>query len=174
MKKNSVAGELLKHPYFFCFYSVINEVALFLESQGGGITASMVFDEQGELGLRTAQYYDLVSHLNPAIKHHVPNPPTFANDEQVAPLQAADMLAWHLRRRSDNPHEHLPLFDDLTRFHRGYELPQKSIAEIFSKISQVEGIEKLSSKSEWKKVKKEMQEEATSGSWRRHLPPKED
>jgi hypothetical protein len=31
--------------------------------------------------------------------------PKFENDKVVLPLQAADMLAWHIRRHKDHPEE---------------------------------------------------------------------
>jgi hypothetical protein len=65
-----------------------------------------VFDDQGPAGLQCLQWWG-------ALKERVPEPhitvisntPQFKDDRDVVPLQAADMLAWHIRREFEYPHE---------------------------------------------------------------------
>jgi hypothetical protein len=62
----------------------------------------VVFDEHAIFGERARRWYPLVrsymAHQDPADDAVLPKEPTFSSDQEALPLQAADMLAWILRR----------------------------------------------------------------------------
>ncbi len=54
-------------------------------------------------------YRQIVAHASPLLSKLLGNPPRFESDRRVMPLQAADMLAWNLRRRISYPDEQRPI-----------------------------------------------------------------
>jgi methionine-rich copper-binding protein CopC len=60
------------------------------------------FDEQGEAGLLALEWYRLIApHFPAEYKEIFGRSPTMLDDEDYMPLQAADMLAWSVRRDLD-------------------------------------------------------------------------
>jgi len=154
----------LKNPYFTCFYLMVDTVARVFKESGIEQSISFVFDEHGSLGQEAAQWYYAMRDMDGTFSHMLKSSPIFADDELVEPLQAADMLAWHVRRKDDNPDEYLPalkylLHDD------GYiyrELDAESLRSMGQSMSQIEGVEKLQTKKDWKELKHEIQEQLTT------------
>jgi Protein of unknown function (DUF3800) len=65
-----------------------------------------IFDDQNEAGLRALQFWGpLKARLHGPHLTVMSNTPQFKKDDEVVPLQAADMLAWHIRRQIEYPHE---------------------------------------------------------------------
>lgn len=98
----------LKHPairpYFFGFYTMVTQVYSFAFRRHYNNRIEVVFDEQGG---------ESQSYILSAMEHYryiaekswgdlvIPNP-TFQRDTEALPLQAADMLAWLVRRDAYN------------------------------------------------------------------------
>jgi hypothetical protein len=77
-----------------------------------------VFDRQGKIGKRALAWYDwTVKSRSAQLARFFGDPPMFGDDSKVLPLQAADMLAWQIRRQlSDdrrNTQEDTSCFDSL-------------------------------------------------------------
>lgn len=69
---------------------------------------NFVFDEQGKHGLNALSWLGpLKATLKEPHKTILSNTPQFKNDCDFLPLQAADMLAWHVRRVHEHPDEKL-------------------------------------------------------------------
>ena len=69
-----------------------------------------IFDEKKHMEQRVINvYHQIVAHAKPPISKLLGNTPMFKSDEKVMPLQAADMLAWNLRRRISYPDEKRPI-----------------------------------------------------------------
>lgn len=105
-----VAPYPLKQPYFSCFWGIIRTAAdyhLHLDRGRPANTSPVppvefVFDEQGGLGADAALWYNwLKNDQEPDIARLMGDKPIFGDDKQMAALQAADMLAWHVRRRHE-------------------------------------------------------------------------
>ncbi len=76
-----------------------------------------IFDDQGPAGMKCLQWFgELRSRFQEPHRTVLSNTPQFKDDRDVVPLQAADMLAWHIRR--------------------DYEFPGEDRREIFALISQ--------------------------------------
>jgi len=101
-----VAPHVLRQAYFLLFYAVIVKLAHWHHAMGVTLPVDFVFDEQGATGNQAAMWYRYIKNLEkPEIAALFGSSPTFQDDKVVLPLQAADMVAWHLRRRKDRPDE---------------------------------------------------------------------
>ena len=61
-----------------------------------------MFDEQGKTGQRCAEAYPRMKrYLAPQIREVLGGIPTFRNDKDFVPLQAADGVAWVWRRHGE-------------------------------------------------------------------------
>ena len=65
-----------------------------------------VFDDQGPVGAETVVWYSHMKSLEPPhLAEKWGGTPIFRNDKDILPLQAADLVAWHRRRRVEYPDE---------------------------------------------------------------------
>ena len=101
----------LDNPYAILFFKVMamisqfqiwsNQVANF-----GYSPVDFIFDDQGQAGLKSLQWYaGLRERVQEPHRTMISNTPQFKNDRDLNPLQAADMLAWHVRRGREYPEE---------------------------------------------------------------------
>lgn len=88
----------LQSPYYICFYTLIIKLAEYLNETHAHVPVDFVFDEHGQIGRDAVAWYYAVKEDNPRLKHLLGGTPIFEDDKHVLPLQAADMLAWHIRR----------------------------------------------------------------------------
>lgn len=92
----------IRHAYLDLFYALIIKLAQWHHSVGLRIPVNFVFDEQGQMGVDTAIWYGHIKSLQPTgVQELLGSTPIFRNDKKVLPLQAADLLAWHLRRQKE-------------------------------------------------------------------------
>jgi|GEM_PF-5082919 len=86
-------------PYFLAFFSIMRD--MFHLSDAGGHNVEFVFDtHEQDKAVLMREFDRFVSLAPPKIKASIGNSvPDFKSDDEVLPLQAADMLAWHIRRR---------------------------------------------------------------------------
>jgi hypothetical protein len=65
-----------------------------------------IFDDQGPAGMQCLRWWgELKTRLKEPHLTVLSNTPQFKDDRQLVPLQAADMLAWHIRRDFEYPNE---------------------------------------------------------------------
>lgn len=90
--------QLFIHEYSLLFSSVIAEGAYRAQTLGEKI--EFIFDEQGAIGDDSAEAFDLARRLiiDKQFSEVVCGKPIHRCDKEVLPLQAADLLAWHIRR----------------------------------------------------------------------------
>jgi hypothetical protein len=90
-------------PYFQLFYRLIYAVAGFQVQYHWDTPTDFGFDDQGKLGEDTLRWYAIARQiLSPAFKRVLGDTPSFEDDKEVLPLQAADLYAWSVRRRLRN------------------------------------------------------------------------
>jgi hypothetical protein len=97
-----------------------------------------IFDEKRHMEQRVLNaYFQIVKHANLLVSRLLGNTPRFASDEKVVPLQAADMLAWNLRRAIAYPNEERPIADILQLIQPGMlaelQLGQEVLEEFVEK-----------------------------------------
>jgi hypothetical protein len=116
----------LDNPYAILFFQVMraaadlqiefvnripDEVKRQVEREQGVVIAvkpvDFIFDDQGPAGNQCLGWWGgLKSRVqDPPHSIVVSNSPQFKDDREIAPLQAADMLAWHVRREYEYPNE---------------------------------------------------------------------
>lgn len=87
------------HPYDMLFHGIMGSVTALLAKRNISESVKFVFDEQGSAGERAIlTYRQLRRILPPHQSRLVYGSPELADDRVVFPLQAADLLAWQLRR----------------------------------------------------------------------------
>lgn len=97
---------LLQQPYFSVFYAVIIKLAHWHYDLGVTLPVDYIFDDQGAVGAEAVLWYEQIRQWQkPEFAALMGSVPKFEDDEAVLPLQAADILAWHIRRHKDNPGE---------------------------------------------------------------------
>jgi hypothetical protein len=154
-----VAPWPLKNPYFDCFWGVIHTAARYqAEFAPDGPPIDFIFDEQGGTGLEAVMWYGwLKEDQDPAIRRALGATPVFRDDKEVAALQAADMLAWHLRRGHERPEETLPIKALLMTEGAGIDVDAASLEQTARKFRRVPGVQFVQSKAAWRETKKGFQ-----------------
>lgn len=92
----------LSTPYFAITFGVVSAVARHLASQGAITPVTFVFDEQNGVNTDVALFFDyMVQNLDSVSRGLIKMPIGYGDDRRNLPLQAADMLAWHIRRQRE-------------------------------------------------------------------------
>ena len=102
---------ILENPYAVLFFDLLSGVS-HLQAMVYKVTKShyppieFVFDVQNEAEAKCAEWYRELRKIVPEPHRSIiANTPSFKDDRNLVPLQAADMLAWHLRRKACLPNE---------------------------------------------------------------------
>ncbi len=134
----------LRHAYFPCFVGILHGVARTIAEEGWYDKADIIFDEQGSVGRGAAAWYLPIKHSFPLLAANLGGAPIFRDDEEVLPLQAADMLAWYVRREAEGAlSAHQRLIADAIRVrHRHMEIPREMMESWGQAFAKVPGIER--------------------------------
>jgi len=139
-----VAPYDLKSPYFMCFYGAIITIARYQSSKGIDVPVDFVFDEQEGLGEAVVRWYEYIKQQQiPAISRVLGSTPIFRDDKKMLPLQAADLLAWHLRRQKEkrNTSEKRRVMNHIVGNHVEARITDNILYAEAKKMSAVPGIE---------------------------------
>jgi len=114
-----------------------------------------VFDEQDNLGNDAAMWYSwLKEGQEPEIAALMGDRPIFGDDKKMVALQAADMLAWHLRRRHERGlDEPLPVLDLLTQHGAYREIDTPTLEGWAEGFRRVPGVEHIQTKGAWRETR---------------------
>ncbi len=152
-----VITEGLKTPYFVCFWGVINATARHHKELDLPETpVDFIFDEQGGLGDDALLCYRwLKESEDPAIRHLLGSTPIFRDDKKVVALQAADMLAWHVRRDHERGGlEDKTIYDLLTNRGLGLHVDRETLESLAKRMAKVPGVKRIQTKPEWRETKR--------------------
>lgn len=159
----------LGSPHFICSFSVIGGVVRFSASKRGNIPIEFIFDEQDGVDADLAMlFHEMIKSLPRSARRLISGVPSFQNDKEVLPLQAADMLAWHLRREHDEgitePNA-LPMADLLRNpnAHLMSHIDDSHIHKWADHHSRQEGVDLLKSKRQWQEFRNSMSRYAAAG-----------
>lgn len=153
-----IAPENLKNPYFACFWGVISAATRYMQEQKieNPLPVDFVFDNQEGLGHDSALFYPwLKADSDPQEKKLMGAVPVFCDDKEVVPLQAADMLAWHLRK--DHEVGRLAdrtILDMITEYGGMVHLPADILQALARRMKDVPGVEGVQSKKQWRQTKR--------------------
>jgi hypothetical protein len=95
-----IVGDMTgERVYYFLFFSVIAELIKRLDQWKVQDKIEIYFDRQGDESVNKlrAGFQEFIADASPEIKARVAEP-EFKNDLDITPLQAADLIAWHVRR----------------------------------------------------------------------------
>ncbi|HWU72389.1 MAG TPA: DUF3800 domain-containing protein [Sphingomonas sp.] len=158
-----VAPYPLKQPYFSCFWGIIRTAAdyhLQLDRDRRADTYPVppldyVFDEQGGLGTDAALWYTWLKETQePEVAALMGDQPIFGDDKKIVALQAADMLAWHLRRRHERgADERLPILDLLTEHGAYREIDRTALERWAEEFRHVPGVARVQTKAAWRETR---------------------
>jgi uncharacterized protein DUF3800 len=152
-----VAAGGLKNPYFVCFWGVINATARYHEElELPETSVDFIFDEQGGIGDDAVLCYRWLKETeNPSIRHLLGSTPIFRDDKKVVALQAADMLAWHVRRDHERGGlEDKTVYDLLTNRGVGLHVDRATLEGLAKRMARVPGVKRIQTKSEWREARR--------------------
>jgi hypothetical protein len=155
----------LKNPYGACFWEIMRMTAEYHRGFKGAPPVDFIFDEQGALGTQAAMWYSwLKEGLDPSIRNLLGGPPIFRNDKIVVALQAADMLAWHLRRRHESTGtENRPTAPLLTARVLGKDIDAATLKSSARKMRRVPGVRYVQTKASWRRGRKALEAQIDAG-----------
>jgi hypothetical protein len=148
----------LKNPYFACFWGVISLAgrcrAEFASEDSP--TIDFVFDGQGGTGDQAVMWYRWLKEKeqDPIIRRSLGATPVFRNDKDVVALQAADMLAWHLRRDHEYGAENRPIKSLLMTEGAAVDIDTTALERLAKNTRRVPGVGFVQTKGAWRKTKK--------------------
>lgn len=150
--------ERLKHvspfpsadPYYHVFFTAIFGLFRTHEKLGLKESCKFIFDRQEGLASKVVPVFDWMFDAAPGDwRNLVEGTPSFEDDKKVLPLQAADMLAWHVRRQNEGtyPLEYDGLLDLITLdgIHSFIDIDKAAIdriADHHSTLPALQGIDK--------------------------------
>jgi hypothetical protein len=152
-----VAPYPLKNPYSMCFWGVIQTAAAYHRELGieGTPPVDFVFDQQGGLGDDAALWYDwMKQQQEPEIRDLLGDRPIFCDDRHVVALQAADMLAWHVRRADEGGDLPVPEVADMIQGHgASREVTEEALVTMAKGMRRVPGVSSIQTKREWRETR---------------------
>ncbi|MER8844418.1 DUF3800 domain-containing protein [Mesorhizobium australicum] len=164
----------LGSPHFICCFSVISGVARYVAGTKANTQIEFIFDEQEGVSADMALlFHEMKRSITRGARKLISSAPAFKNDKLVLPLQAADMLAWHLRREHENrrsEHDVLPMADNLRNpnGHLESHIDDSHLYEWAEHHEKQEGVQFLKSKGQWRKFRQDLSRFAEVGA----IPPK--
>ncbi|ULO23883.1 DUF3800 domain-containing protein [Methylocystis sp. SB2] len=92
--------EVINRPYFLSFFCVMIGITSLCNRLYKGCKVDFIFDSQDneKKPILESQFKKFLSVAPDHVKNTVRGFPRFEKDDDFLPLQAADMLAWHVRR----------------------------------------------------------------------------
>lgn len=139
----------LRDPYGVCFQAFVVTAVRLASHFNIKEQIDFVFDCQGSSGSNAALWYPLIKQLQETwIKEMMGATPIFRSDDDVLPLQAADMLAWH-RRILFDPHCNAfnrKIANAIVFNHAELEVPLEMMQSWGKAFAATPGIERVKSK----------------------------
>jgi hypothetical protein len=103
---------LFNNPYFVCWHALINEfhgrrlISEYKNQIASSIPQDAIvdfyFDNTAEKGAIVDAWDDFIENREEEVRHLYGTTPRFESDDDFLPLQAADFLAWWIRRGYEN------------------------------------------------------------------------
>lgn len=97
LAKGRVPGRF-DNPYYFLYWKLTLSCVRWQFESGTPEKINFVFDKQSKIGDVAASWYCSAVEAIPEARQILPGSPEFADDSEVIPLKAADILAWHFRK----------------------------------------------------------------------------
>lgn len=89
---------LYDSPYVWIFWKLISELAEWQMTRGLCQKVDFIFDDQGAIGAEAVYWLQAIKENSSAAVQARIGSVVHRHDDEVMPLKAADMWAWHVRR----------------------------------------------------------------------------
>jgi len=90
----------MDNPYHWCFYNILTSVLTTMKKRGIRDRVDFIFDENSIFADRVMEAYRHFQRVLTGVETRLlGSPPIFRDDGNFLPLQAADMLVWHINRK---------------------------------------------------------------------------
>jgi hypothetical protein len=158
-------------PHFVSCFSVVSMLTRYAATAGGGNKVEFIFDKQNGVEDDIALFFDFMArNLPKEARKLLSGNPRFESDLDFLPLQAADLLAWDLRRNHED-------FGTWERNHRGWSLPNPKghlttdidplLPGWAKSFEQMPQLQVLQTKSQWRNFKSNLRRARANG----YVPP---
>jgi hypothetical protein len=143
-------------PKLLSAFAVISILTDAMSQDGSDMQIDFIFDEMQGVDFDTLVLFDALKNNLPYRQRKlISSPPIFRNDVQFKPIQAADMLAWHLRRQQEKADIDNEIMKKLTpNVHVTSGMPAGMGMKLANELQNVHGVEALKSKKDWKNALK--------------------
>ena len=137
----------LRDVFSLAFHVIIYTVAEYQLEVGLAGPADFIFDDEGEVGNEALLWYPAIKEsASPHMRAIMGTTPVFRSDEQVLPLQAADLVAWHKRRKKEVPGRDIETIatqrvDELPGCER--HVPKEWLIDMAAKMAKAPNIEQF-------------------------------
>jgi hypothetical protein len=159
----------LSSPHFLCGFAAISGVTRYFSDTPESCSIEFVFDTQTGVDEDTDLFFDEMVKRIPKARSVIAAKPRFVDDKASAPLQAADFLAWHLRRsHEDNGSWGSASELDPTGVRHLHCGDLDSAIPAWTEFDEQEpGVKQLQTKANWKALKKVVRAQLEAD----YLPP---
>ena len=151
-----VAPYGFNRPYLYCFDAIMVSLANSMLEYGlPRVPIDFIFDEQGGVGEEARFFYRIIRDGQPAaVRAMLSRDPIFRDDKLVLPIQAADMLAWHVRRNHiKNPAAfQVPSFLSADGIHMAVDIDSAFLRRIADGYAKIPGTQQIKDKRAWKRT----------------------
>ena len=144
-------------PYMMLFIAMAIQIAQIQNFRADKSTVDLIFDQQSQIERSVAALYQGLKEMqSDDLRARMGGMPLFRSDLEVLPLQAADMLAWHVRRETRDG-EFRPRSREMELLisngkHYYVHVDDRSLSRMGDGMARLEGTELLKGKKMWTKV----------------------
>lgn len=169
-KVKPVASRGLGSAHYVATFGIVVLVTQFLAKQNFSGKVDFIFDQQSGVSADIHVFFDhIAKQLSEAQRAMIARVPQFGDGMDYLPLQAADMLAWHIRRDHERGDANRMLLKILPegRLHAAMDMPDHLIDKWRDDISLVPGANLIQSKGRWQSYRIAAEKALAAG----YLPP---
>jgi hypothetical protein len=164
------------NPHFTSCFHVVAGLASYIANEGAKTTIDFIFDQQDGVDDDIMLFFShMKKNLPQDVQYLIEGYPNFENDKdkRYLPLQAADLLAWHLRREHEDAIK-LPLTEKLCNGHLVAEITDDIIKKWREHHKSLPRIGQIQGKGQWHSLKREIRRLIAAGIDPATIKPKED
>jgi hypothetical protein len=142
------------NPSFHCCIATVTSIVRFASGSKYRGKIEFIFDEQKEIEDEVDLFFwSMMTQIPRRAKKMIAGKPLFRNDKSLRPLQAADMLAWHIRREHEERIS-LPVAALVKgEYHVVSEIDNNMISSWADHDKKLPAIKSLQTKPQWRAFK---------------------
>jgi hypothetical protein len=159
-----VAPRGIGNPHFACCLQVVFGLAQYADSEKVTVPIDFIFDQQTGVSDDLALFLDYMKRNLPKSARKLIASVAFEDDKQFLPIQAADMLAWHLRREHESgaPLRAAGLLCN-RKGHLVAKFDETSMKSISVQYSKLANIDQMQGPGQWRNLKAEIRRQSSLG-----------